>query len=163
MTRQRYNLYLVLAAAVGLIAVHELAPRGLYSFDGRRQLLFDLVRVLLWMLFVTHISLAAVLWMQRRRWDRADAASFLFVSAKAIFWGSLALTSVRQRGESLTTIYLFFMILLSTLNLDLQLFRRYVVFRADEQTDARRGDAEGTAHNARMVEHGEAWRDQLTD
>jgi hypothetical protein len=51
MSRQRYNLMLVLAAAVGLFTVHEYGPQGLYSFHGHAHALFDAVRALLWMLF----------------------------------------------------------------------------------------------------------------
>jgi hypothetical protein len=153
MNRQRDNLFLVLAAAIGLVAVHELAPRGLYSFDGHGRLLFDCVEGLIWLLFLTHTFLAAIMWMQRRKWNRADAAAFLFISAKALFWIDLALTTTQKKGESLTIVYLFCVIFLTTINLDAQLVRRYLWAKKDAATDRRQGDALGTAARARFDEH----------
>jgi hypothetical protein len=157
MSRQRYNLMLVLAAAVGLIVVHEYGPQGLYSFRGHAREMFDLVLGLLWLLFLTHAGLAVIMWLQRKTWDPADSAAFLFVAIHALFWIDLAETAVRRGGQNLTTVYLFCVIFLSTVYLDVQLFHRYVVFRGDEATDLRQGDAIGTAHVARVAEHAAAW------
>ena len=157
MSRQRYNLLLVVLAAVGLTVLHEYGPDGLYRYHHHGHALHVLTLTLLWLLLATHLFLATVMWTQRRRWDAAEASIFRFVCAKGLFWAFAALTTPMQPGLNLSKTYLIVLLLLTTIDLDVQIIRRYVFYRRDESTDETRGDADGTAAGARMLEHGDAW------
>jgi hypothetical protein len=121
------------AAASGLIALHEVGPQGLYSFDGHGHDLYLVSKLLLLLLCLTHVGLCLVMWAQRRRWDHAQASIFRFVALKAIFWGFFFATFPERPGVNLASTYLLVVLLLTTIDLDLHLFRRYVLGRTDER------------------------------
>ena len=160
MSRQRYNLMLVLLAAVVLTVLHEYGPQGLYRYHNHAHALHVFTLILLWLLFATHVFLATVMWTQRRRWDAAEGSIFRFVCAKGLFWAFAALTAPQRPGINLSTTYLIALLLVTTIDLDIQMIRRYIFYRRDDETDHRRGDRGGTAASVRMAEHGLAWTDE---
>lgn len=136
MTRGRINILFVLLAAAGIVAVARWGPAGLYSFGGHGPLLNDLQRAVLIALTLTHAALALILWTQRRRWEHADASTFRFVSAKAVFWGYFSVAFVQRPGILLTTMYLLMVLMVTTIDLDVQLLRRYVLCARNDADSA---------------------------
>ncbi len=157
MSRQRYNLFLVFLATIGLTVLYEWGPQGLYQYRHHGHALHAITIFLLVTLFLTHVFLATVMWMQRRKWDQAAASTFRFVCAKALFWAYAAFITPAQNGINLSRTFLLLVLLLTTIDLDIQLIRRYVFFRRDEATDARQGDKAGTAGNVRKAGNGSDW------
>ena len=131
MRRPRLNALLLALAALALAALNEWGPRGLYCFGGHGQLLNDAVHGCLWLLFLTHVFLAGILWTQRRRWDDAEAASFRFIAVKGLFWCYAALTTPSKNGINLPSTFLLIVIVLTTIDLDIQLIKRYVLARKE--------------------------------
>ncbi len=132
MNHQRYNLVTVALAVIALVAVNHWAPGGLYTFGGHGRALSDLQRALLTILALTHVSLAGIMWTQRRRWDGSEASTFRFICVKAIFWGYYAATFPHHNGILLASVFLLAIMLLTTLDLDIQLVRRYLFFRRED-------------------------------
>lgn len=127
MRRPRLNALLLALAALALAALNEWGPHGLYRFGGHGQLLNDAVHGCLWLLFLTHVALAAIIWTQRERWDDAEGATFRFIGVKAIFWAFAALTTPARNGINLSSTLLLVLIFATTLDLDVQLIKRYVL------------------------------------
>lgn len=131
MRRPWLNALLLALAAIALAALNQWGPRGLYRFGGHGRLLNDAVHLCLWLLFLTHVALAAIIWTQRRRWDDAEAATFRFIVVKGLFWCYAAATTPDRNGINLSSTLLLVLIFATTLDLDVQLIKRYVLARKE--------------------------------
>lgn len=91
--------------------------------------LVDLLVVsLLYALATTHAALAAIMWLQRKRWFPSERAMFRFIFVKLVFWLLAAIDfNFSGRGVSLEVVVLFVFMTLTTIDLDVKLFRRYVM------------------------------------
>lgn len=126
MTSARTNLILLGIAALGLSLVWGFAPATALTFDGHAFLVEWVVEMLLWMLAGTHAFLAVVMLVRARGWTPSEAALFRFIAIKALFWLAFALQHhPRESGVNAITAYLIVIIAVSTLDLDVQLVRRY--------------------------------------
>lgn len=129
----RYTL-LVAFAAVVVILVRLFETKRKYTFGHPREVDVAVV-ALLTLLALTHISIAVVMWFQRRNWQPSNAAMFQFIAIKAVFWTNTA-TAYRFRGNgiSLDTLVLFVVMALTTVELDYRLFNRYLRGKEDYPT-----------------------------
>ncbi len=132
MSRQHRTLCLVFLGALGLAFVRLVLPQGLYSFHHHANELYRFTEGLLGLLAATHASLCLIMWAQRDKWDSADSSIFRFIAVKALFWGWVAATEPHRSGINLSVVYLFGLILISTVDLDIQLVRRYVIVRRED-------------------------------
>jgi hypothetical protein len=131
MRRPWVNALFFAVAATALVVLQAWGPDGLYTFGGHGQTINDLVRLCLWLLVFTHAFLATVMWTQRRRWDDAEASTFRFIIVKGLLWFWFAWTAHPRNGVSLPYVLLVIVILATTIDLDVQLVRRYVLARKD--------------------------------
>lgn len=143
MRRQRSSVLIVLLALLCLFAINRWAPGGLYSFGGHGRLLNDVQRGFLALLALTHASLAGIMWTQRRWWDGTEASTFRFICVKAIFWGYFATTFPHRNGILLVSAFLLTIMLLTTIDLDIQLVRRYILGRRDDTLDRHNSHTNG--------------------
>jgi hypothetical protein len=123
----------MIAATVAVIVARQYGGLERHTF-GHPGAVDAFIVALLWMLCVTHLMIAVLMWMQRERWLPSDAAMFRFVAAKALLWGT-SVTAYQSNGLGIridiTVLYL--VIALTTLDLDIRLVRRYVVRTKDEK------------------------------
>lgn len=120
-------------AAIGLLLVRLTEDNRRYDF-GYPDALDAAVVALLWMLFVTHAAVTAIMWLQRDRWLPSDAAMFLFLGVKALFWLNFAtLYNPTGNGIRLDVAYLYVIIAATAIHLDVRVVRRYLIRTADER------------------------------
>jgi hypothetical protein len=123
----------MIAATVAVILARQYGGLERHTFGYPGAVDAGIV-ALLWMLCVTHLMIAALMWMQRDRWLPSDAAMFRFIAAKALLWGT-TITAYPSSGLGvrLDIMVLYLVIALTTLDLDIRLVRRYVARTPDER------------------------------
>lgn len=127
MRRPWQNALFFAVAATALVVLQAWGPDGLYTFGGHGRTINDVVRLCLWLLVLTHAALAGIMWTQRAAWDDAEAATFRFIAVKGLLWFWFAWTAHPRNGVSLPYVLLVVAVLATTIDLDVQLIRRYVL------------------------------------
>jgi hypothetical protein len=140
----------MIAATVAVFLSRQYGGMERHTF-GHPGIVDAFIVILLWMLCITHLMIAALMWMQRDRWLPSDAAMFRFITAKALLWGS-SVTSYPSGGFGvrIDVVVLYCIIALTTFDLDIRMLRRYV-FRTNDEREypewdrisERRGDLPG--------------------
>jgi hypothetical protein len=122
----RRSTVVVAFAAVSVVLVRLFETQRRYTF-GHAHAVDLAVVTLLYLLAVTHVVVAGIMWLQRARWLPSEASMFRFIGVKAVFWSSLA-TSYQfvGRGVPLDSMLLFVLMSLTTIDLNSHLARRYL-------------------------------------
>lgn len=106
-----------------------------YTF-GHPHLVDFLIVSLLCALAFTHVSVAGIMWLQRRRWLPSERAMFRFISIKSVFWTIFAVDyRFNGYGVTLETIVLFVLLTITTADLDIKLFRRYLMHSDNDEME----------------------------
>jgi hypothetical protein len=135
MTRKHRALAFALIALGVTVFVRIVEPMERYTF-GHPDWVDRAVWSQLWLLCMTHVALAAIMWLQRRRWLPSEEAMFVFIAVKAVFWGNLATSYVfRGVGIRLDIAALYVFMLTATVWLDVTMVRRYVFGAEDSDAD----------------------------
>lgn len=123
------NLAFDAVAATMLFLAKHYGDERLYTF-GSASTLSWVVHVELWLLALTHVVLAVIM-LAQAPWTKSEASTFRFVSVKSMFWLAFAFSYQRTPGLDLYTAVLLFCLVVTTTDLNINLFRRYILGSED--------------------------------
>lgn len=122
----------VLLAAMSVAMTRTFENVDKYGF-GSPKIVDTLVQLLLFALAGTHLIVWLLMFARREEWLPTDEAMYRFIGIKAVFWINMATVyPPLGHGISLDSAVLFVLLMLTTVDLDIKLFRRYVLGREDE-------------------------------
>lgn len=103
-------------------------PNQLVDLGGHGYLIGQCIWLLLIGLAFTHFVLLCIMWVQRGGLKASEAAMFRWIGEKAIFWSSVAyFYRPHDEGVPIRNLVMFVLIFVTTVDLDIKLFRRYIL------------------------------------
>jgi hypothetical protein len=127
MTLQQRSTAVVTLSAIGLVLIRQFESNTRHTF-GNAHAVDWLILGMFFFLGFTHVFISAVMWIQRGQWLPSEAKMFRFISIKSLLWFNFAAGfTFSGRGVLLDIAYLYILIAVTTLDMDLGMFRRYVL------------------------------------
>jgi ribose/xylose/arabinose/galactoside ABC-type transport system permease subunit len=130
----RLNIAFVIMILAVLGAIDLLGYTNAYDLNGHGKELSLVVKFTMALLALTHVFLCIIMAAQHRRWTPSESAMFRFIAIKAAFWAWWAWhTPIRESGISVPTIFFLVVLCVTTIDLDIRLFGRYILGWEDEK------------------------------
>ncbi len=123
--RVKPSILVTIVCALAVIVIRFVEDQDRYTFGHPHAVDVALVCAL-YLLGITHVVLATIMWFHRRHWLPSESAMFTFVAIKAVFWLNTATSYHSAGGIKLDNAVLFVFMVPSTLWLDWTLFERYL-------------------------------------
>jgi hypothetical protein len=134
MTIQRRSAAFVLLATLGIVLINIFESETRHTLNVP-ALVDWAVLLLLSGLGCTHLFISTVMWLQRKYWKPSEASMFRWIWCKGLLWSNIAWTfTFAGRGVRLDIAYLYVLILMTTMDMDIKMFGRFVLGWEDSKS-----------------------------